>query len=211
MTWAQVWEFIGKAIIVLGGFGVVTGATAAFFGKLFADRSIAKHKAGLDADLEKVKTELGRETERLKSELAKETESHKLKLEKEEILYEKRLEAVTAFFEVHRSIREILYKEQRLDRLALPDHTPGAAERQKRNRLILNVEQFNAVEQKLQDFRAKHAAVLSDDVRQKLDVCLLLKKLTLVSGLKAADENRQKIIDALRMAETNFITEIRNT
>lgn len=93
MSFSEMWEWFWKIIATVGGVGSLIVGLSAFFAKIFADRSIEKHKAAL-----------GHETERLKSELAKETETHKLRLKKQELVFNKQLEAVSEFIELHRTI-----------------------------------------------------------------------------------------------------------
>jgi Flp pilus assembly protein CpaB len=80
---AEVWEFVLKALAVVGGIGVVAGAVSAFVAKFFADRSIERHKA----------------------ELAQETETHKLSLRKKELLFGKQIDAASEFITLHQQLR----------------------------------------------------------------------------------------------------------
>jgi hypothetical protein len=59
------WAFLWKAITLLGGLSVISGAVGGFVAKFFADRSIEQHKAAL-----------GQETERLKGKRLKRTSSN---------------------------------------------------------------------------------------------------------------------------------------
>jgi hypothetical protein len=89
MTSAEIWQWVGQALTLIGGVGVVAAAVA----KYFADRSNESHKA-----------ELGRETERLKTELGKDVETHKWKLKKKEMLFQKEFQAALELFDLRRKI-----------------------------------------------------------------------------------------------------------
>jgi hypothetical protein len=82
-------ETILTVVSALGGSAVIAAAVAAFFGKLFADRSLESHKA-------------------------KESETHKLKLKKQELLFQKELEAASDFFALRRKI-EPKYRHPDMD------------------------------------------------------------------------------------------------
>ena len=75
MTYTEIGELLLKGLTILGGAGLIITGVTAFFAKFFADKAVAKQKAGLDIQLEQVKSELNRETERLKAELSKDARS----------------------------------------------------------------------------------------------------------------------------------------
>ena len=145
------WAFLWKAIALLGGLSVISGAVGGFVAKFFADRSIEHHKAAL-----------GQETERLKGELAKETETHKLKLKRQEILFEKELDAAADFSALYRQIEP---------RFRHPDMDWDEA-------LEDVVKSFTNTEARLRQFIAKHAPVLSQANRITSTSVRLLHPLT---------------------------------
>jgi hypothetical protein len=183
-------ETILTVVSALGGSAVIAAAVAAFFGKLFADRSLESHKA-----------DLGQETERLKGELAKESETHKLKLKKQELLFQKELEAASDFFALRRKI-EPKYRH--------PDMDWGEA-------LEDVVEAFAKSEDRLQSFAAKYGPVLSEDNRKDLDLATGIasdhKFASAGVGyrdLESAMKIAEKFLNVLQDIEDRFATELRS-
>lgn len=183
------WAFLWKAIALLGGLSVISGAVGGFVAKFFADRSIEQHK---DA--------LGQETERLKGELAKETETHKLKLKRQEILFEKELDAAADFSALYRLIEP---------RFRHPDMDWDEA-------LEDVVKSFTDTEARLRQFIAKHAPVLSQANRNYIDACSSLASANQFAfpgmggpAMKDARDAAEKLLDLLGKIETRFIQELR--
>src|SRR5579862_3214343 len=166
MTEPEFWADVGKLLALLGGASVVAGAVAAFVGKIFADRSIEKHRAVLT-----------QETERLKAELGKDAETHRWKLRKNEILFQKEFEAASDFFELHRQL-EPSYRHPDMDWYEAAKDI---------------VESFSDSEEKLIKFVAKYGPVLSANNRLAVDECERLAshhKFAQVSGgIKKEDED----------------------
>jgi hypothetical protein len=189
MNAAEIWEWVWKTILALGGVGVVVGGFSAFFAKIFADRSIEKHKAIL-----------GQETERLKSELAKETETHKLQLKKQEILFNRQLDSVSEFIELHQKI--------------MPHRNyPDKNWHDVREEVI---EEFSKSETALEEYRRKFSAVLDADARKLLKDCIQLASNNKFAGMPDSDVGEQdaeqavdKFLETLDSLEEHLLKQIR--
>ena len=186
MTWPEAWDLVWKGLTLVGGVAVIAAGVASYVGKLYADRSIEKHKAALN-----------QETERLKAELAKDAETHKWNLRKKEILFQKEIEAASAFFELHRKL-EPSYRHPDMDYDEAMEDV---------------VESFRNSEDELTKFIAKHGPVLSTKNRLDLDECKRLASIHQFApqegGMKVAGEAAAEFLKKLQAVEARFVEELR--
>lgn len=102
--WSLVRSDITQAITVFGGVSVVAALLARWVGDLLSAKTLAKQKAGLDAELVRLKAELDRVAEQAKADISKEFELNKLRLKKQELLFSKELDAAAAMISLRRDI-----------------------------------------------------------------------------------------------------------
>lgn len=184
-------ELGNKALLALGGGGVVVIAVCAYISNYFANSS-----------LEKRKSELGRETERLKGELAQEAETHKLALKKQELIFNKEVEAASAFIKMHREI---------MPKYSHPDMDWDDACEQVAS-------EFGKTEGKLEQFIVEHGAIVIPDAREMLSE---LKTLSSHHKFHGYDDENEiitpdakkkagELIEKLVLIEEKLIKSVRN-
>jgi hypothetical protein len=141
----EVFKVAAAILASLGGATVLVFAFSNWLGKIWAERLMARETA-----------EHARELEMLKNKFVQETESYKIKLKKSEFLFEKEFAAASELVALVREIRP---------RQFFPEMEWADA-------CDLIAMNFSKIENRLDDYLAKHGAVLGKEVADLISKCI---------------------------------------
>lgn len=142
VQWDEFFSTGLKVVATLGGIGIVAGGVAAWISQHLSASWLQAHKGELDRQLESHK-----------AELAKATETHKLTLRRQELLFQREIEAADAFMIMRSSIWP-QYEHADMDW---------------HDACIRVAEKLADVERALDEFLARHTAVIGKPVRDKVE------------------------------------------
>ena len=145
MTPSDIFHLAAAIIASLGGGAALVFAFSSWLGKVWANRILEGDKA-----------KYAQELEDLKSRYLRDTEKYKTSLKKSEFIFEKEYQAASEFVALVQSIRPTF---------AHPDMDWYEA----CDRIALS---FDTSETALEQFLAKHGAVLSEETRDLLGRCI---------------------------------------
>lgn len=145
VTTSEIFGLAAAVIASVGGGAVVVFASSSWLGKVWANRILESEKAKYSQELEE-----------LKSRYLRDTEKYKTSLKKSEFLFEKEYQAASAFVALVRSIRPTF---------ANPDMDWYEA----CDQIALS---FDRSEKMLEQYLARHGAVLREDMRESLGRCI---------------------------------------
>lgn len=131
----------------LGGGVAIVFSLSNFFGKLWANKLMAKETAQHSRDLES-----------LRSQLLKDTESYKIKLKKSELIFEKEFEAASEFVSLIRGFTPT-FGHPHMEWYEACDEIAY---------------DFEKIEPRLDGFLSKHGAVLPEDVKDGISECIAM-------------------------------------
>ena len=172
----------------LGGGAAIIFGFSNWLGKVWANRFMEKEKSQHAQDLED-----------LRQRLTRDTESHKIRLKKSEFLFEREFSAASEL---------VAYRRRILPRLRYPEMDWGDACEEIAMR-------FSAIEPELNDYLAKHGAVLNENVKSLIaqaEGVAAEGKFEVTNGdvsdkgMKAAEELYEK----LEAAEKTIIETVRS-
>jgi hypothetical protein len=145
VTSADIFKLAGAIIASVGGSAALILALSSWLGKVWANRILESDKAKYAAELESVKARFVADTER-----------YKTSLKKSEFLFEKEYEAASEFVNIARAMRPT-YAHPDMDWYEACDEIARS---------------FGEHGRILEQFIAKHGAVLGKDVRGRLGSCI---------------------------------------
>jgi len=176
----------GTILASLGGGAGIIFACSNRLGKVWADRLMMKEKA-----------RYGRELEELKSRFVRETEKYKVQLKKSEFLFEKEYVAGSELVALILDMTSVdIHPDVEYDDLC--DYIAFF---------------FEANEKKLDQFLAKHGAVLKDDVKEMISRCRTIAGLgkcdiTSPEVPRSANKAADELYKLLKQAEKELIGRI---
>jgi hypothetical protein len=141
----EAWQTI---LLAFGGNAALI-AILAFLSKSLIEKLIVRDTKIFEANLKRT---TDAEIERLRNEMGKNLESHKVRLKKSEVFFLRELDAASAFTALFRSIHPT-YSHPTMD---WSDACDAIAQ------------DFGRIEARLDEFMAKHGAMLDDDERSML-------------------------------------------
>ncbi len=145
MSFQDVLQLSGAIFIALGGGGALVFSLSSWLGKVWANRLMIREVATHAQDLAA-----------LQSRLTQDVESYKIRLKKSELIFQKEYEAASEFVELFRSFIPT-YRYPEMDWYDACDEI---------------AQDFSNIEKTLSNYLSKHGAVLSEDVRNSLCLCI---------------------------------------
>ena len=145
MSLKDIFEIAQAIIFSLGGGSLIVFSLSSWLGKVWAVRILAEEKAKQVKDLEE-----------FKKELQNSTEKYKVKLKKSEFIFSKQFEATSTLVAIYRDVSP---------RFIYPDMDYYDA----CDQIALN---FENIERKLHMFLYIHGAVLSEEVKDLICLCI---------------------------------------
>lgn len=145
MSLKDIFEIAQAIIFSLGGGSLIVFSLSSWLGKVWAVRILAEEKAKQVKDLEE-----------FKKELQDSTEKHKIRLKKSEFIFAKQFEATSAMVAMYRDISpKFMHPDM--------DYYDAC------DQIALN---FESIEQHLHMFLRIHGAVLSEEVKDLIWLCI---------------------------------------
>lgn len=147
MEFQEILAISGAIIVSLGGGTAIVFGLSDRLGKIWANRLMARDTAKYAQDLAS-----------LESRLTRETESYKIKLKKSEFIFQKEFEAASEFVAM---VRKFLptYSRPQMDWDDACDEI---------------TQDFHKIEVSLGMFLAKHGAVLQNDAKEAICLCIAI-------------------------------------
>ncbi|MCK4818623.1 hypothetical protein KA005_22825 [bacterium] len=179
-------EISGVILGSIGGGAVIVLGFSSWLGKVWANRLMAKEKAEHAQDLES-----------LRNRLLQDTESYKIKLKKSEFIFQKEFEAASEL---------VALKRRFLPTYSHPDMDWYEA----CDAIALS---FKRIEERLGEYLSKHGAVLKDDVKDQISLCIGIAgehkfDITSLDVPKVANDAANSLFEHLNKVEEKLLQQV---